>query len=109
MHVGSVFFKHLNRAQRCEVLYAFRFEGVAIVSLKRAGSEVIFCDACIIFLWLYHFTGQFNAFILLVLESVDVDHSIMDQHANCIAVGCVRVGAINISFKNFWVFFADIF
>ncbi len=98
VHVGGVLFKHLNRAERLQVLDALGFERIAIVAFERSWCEVVFGDARIILFGFDDFTRKLNSFILLVLKSVDIDHAAMYEHAHCIAIRSVRVGAINVAF-----------
>jgi hypothetical protein len=86
VHVGCIFLEYFDGAQRLQVFDALGFEGVAIVAFEEPRSEVVFGDAGVVFFGFDDFAGQFNSFILFVLEIIDVYHATVDQHTNCITV-----------------------
>jgi hypothetical protein len=86
VHIGGIFLKYFYGAQRLKVFDALGFEGVAVVAFEEPRSQVVFGDAGVVFFRFDYFAGEFNSLILLALEIIDVDHTAVDQHTNCVTV-----------------------
>lgn len=109
VHVGRVPLQSLDGTQADQILAALGLEGVAAVALDAAGHEPVLEASPVVLLRLDDLAGEFHPLEALVgVEAVDIDDAGVDQDADGVRVGGVRVGAVDAAFEQFWVVLLDV-
>lgn len=108
MHVCCIPFEQLHGAQSGKVADGLRFEGVSVVALEVTRHQSIFEAACVVPLGFDDLAGEFYSFETFAGKGVDVDGARVDEYADCVAVGSVGVGTIDVAFEEFGVMSLDV-
>ena len=108
MHVGCVSLEEVHLPERGEVPHGFGLEGVAVVALQVSAVDAVLEGARVILLGLDDLAAELDALEALGREGVDVDGARVDEDADGVAVGGVRIGAVDIALEQLWVVALDV-
>lgn len=84
VHVEGVSLQVLEGRKSRQVSDRLRLQGIPIVVLDSFGLDPILYHSHIVLLGPHYFACEFNAFVLLSIECVEVNEPSVDSHADSI-------------------------